>query len=81
MGSANVLIDADRSPTHLDDPGVVLAEADEDNIEWTRRSLRCGCCHSRAAHRHHRPGSDCALCECTRWSPWNPLARLLRSAS
>jgi hypothetical protein len=81
MGRADVLVDADRMQAHLDDPGVVLADADEDNIKRTRRRLRCGCRHTRDAHRHYRPGSDCAFCDCPRWSPWNPLPRLRRPGS
>jgi hypothetical protein len=34
-----------------------------------RRRLLCRCGHDRDAHRHYRPGSDCALCECRRWCP------------
>jgi len=29
----------------------------------------CRCGHGRDAHMHYRRGSDCALCECPRWSP------------
>jgi hypothetical protein len=61
---------------HLVDPGVVLAEIDGDEIKGTRRHLLCSCRHSRDAHRHYRPGRDCALCECPRWSPWNLVTRL-----
>jgi hypothetical protein len=28
---------------------------------------RCGCGHQRSAHRHYRPGRDCALCGCRRY--------------
>jgi hypothetical protein len=32
------------------------------------RSARvCACGHDRAAHAHYRPGSDCAVCDCSRW--------------
>jgi hypothetical protein len=48
-----------------------IAEIDEDKTKRTRRHLLRSCRHSRDAHRHYRPGSDCALCECPRWSPWN----------
>jgi hypothetical protein len=47
-------------------------------MKWARRPLLCSCSHSRDAHRHYRPGSDCALCDCPRWSPWNPVSRLAR---
>jgi hypothetical protein len=29
----------------------------------------CTCGHPRGAHRHYRRGTDCALCDCSRWSP------------
>jgi hypothetical protein len=47
-------------------------------MKRARRRLLCSCHHDRDAHRHYRPGSDCALCECRRWSPWNPVPRLVR---
>jgi hypothetical protein len=65
---------AGGAPAHLDDPGVVLAKIGEH--QWTRRHFLCSCRHSRDAHRHYRPGRDCALCECPRWSLWNPLGRV-----
>jgi hypothetical protein len=78
MGLTDVLVDADWALAHLDDPGVVPAAAGEDDTKRTYRLLRCSCRHGRDAHRHYRPGSDCALCECPRWSPWNPVSRLAR---
>jgi len=33
------------------------------------RWVLCRCGHDHDAHRHYRHGSDCALCECPRWSP------------
>jgi len=33
-----------------------------------RERLRCRCGHQLRAHRHYRPGSDCGLCECPRWT-------------
>lgn len=27
----------------------------------------CRCGHDRAAHEHYRAGSDCPLCDCTRY--------------
>ena len=50
------------------------------------RSRACGCGHQPDAHRHYRPGSDCALCACPQWSQrggshvvaafWRPLNAL-----
>jgi hypothetical protein len=34
-------------------------------------SCRCG--HHPDAHRHYRPGTDCGLCECLRWSRYGGL--------
>jgi hypothetical protein len=76
MGRADVLTGADRVQTHFDDPGVVPAEAGEGNFKRTRRPPHCGCRHSHDAHRRYRPGSDCALCECPRWTPRNPLPQV-----
>jgi len=45
-----------------------------------RKSCRarwCQCGHDRDAHRHYRRGSECAHCECPRWSPSSRLRRLL----
>jgi len=78
MGGTGVLVDADPGQAHLDDPGVMLAEAYQDEVKWTRGHLRCNCRHGRRAHRHYRHGSECAVCECPRWSPWNPVPRLAR---
>jgi hypothetical protein len=76
MGPANVLVDADWVQAQLNDPGAALAEVSADNPKRTRRHLRCSCHHRLDAHRHYRPGSDCAVCKCPRWSPRNPLLRL-----
>ena len=78
MGPANVLADADWVQAQLNDPGVIPAEAGQDNPKWTRRHLLCRCHHTRDAHRHYRPGSDCAVCTCPRWSSPNPLLWLAR---
>jgi hypothetical protein len=43
---------------------------------WTRRL--CGCGHDRGAHRHYRQGSDCALCDCPRWSTRHLICQLAR---
>jgi hypothetical protein len=72
MSRADVLIDPAWVQAYPDDPGVMLAEANEGTIKGTRRPPLCSCRHSRDAHRHYRPGSDCAVCECPRLSPWNP---------
>ena len=77
MGRISVLV-AGRVQAHLDDPSVVLAETGQDAMKGTPGQLRCGCRHGRDAHRHYRPGSDCALCECPRWAPWNPALWLAR---
>jgi len=29
----------------------------------------CRCTHQHSAHYHYRGGSECALCDCTFWSP------------
>jgi hypothetical protein len=47
-------------------------------VNVIRRLLLCGCGHERSAHRHYRGGSDCALCDCPRWSAasaWRPKRR------
>lgn len=43
----------------------------------TAEAVLCRCGHDRESHQHYRPGSDCALCECQRWSPPTWLSRLL----
>jgi hypothetical protein len=45
--------------------GVFLAIAIALRLR-ARKLCRCG--HDRQAHRHYRPGSDCGLCECPRWT-------------
>ena len=39
------------------------------------RTVLCRCGHERLAHEHYRRGSECALCECPRWSPPGLLHR------
>jgi hypothetical protein len=78
MAPADVVVDAEWVQAQLDDPGVMPAEADEDNPKRTRRRLLCRCHHGRDAHRHYRPGSDCAACTCPRWAPPNPVLWLFR---
>jgi hypothetical protein len=78
MGPGEMLVDADWARARLDDPAAALAAADGQEIKRTQRPLRCRCRHGRDAHRHHRAGSDCALCKCPRWSPSNPVLRLAR---
>ena len=77
MRRPHALVDSHWLQAHLDDPSV-LAEPDQDNVKWTRGPFLCSCRHSRDAHLHYRPGSDCALCECPRSSPWNPVPQLCR---
>ncbi|HEV2376407.1 MAG TPA: hypothetical protein VGS19_30080 [Streptosporangiaceae bacterium] len=43
-----------------------------------RRPVLCACGHDRDAHRHFRPGSDCGLCTCSRWTLDHWLRRILR---
>ena len=57
---------------------IVSFSTDEDARASSSRRLLCSCRHGRDAHRHYRSGSDCALCECRRWSPWNPVPQLAR---
>jgi hypothetical protein len=81
MGRADVPVDADWVQAYLDDPGMVLAEDQENNIKWTRRPLLCSCRHSRDAHRPYRPSSGCVLCECPCLSRWDPVPRPRRPSS
>jgi hypothetical protein len=37
-------------------------------LRRTGRFPACRCGHQPDAHRHYRPGSDCGLCKCPRWS-------------
>jgi hypothetical protein len=30
-------------------------------------ATRCRCGHEMTAHQHYRPGTDCALCDCSNW--------------
>jgi hypothetical protein len=78
MGPADVLVDDDWMQAQLDEPGVMPGRAGKDNPKRTRRRLQCSCQHTRDAHRHYRPGSDCAVCACPRWSPPNPVLWLAR---
>jgi hypothetical protein len=78
MGPADVLVDADWVQAQVDHPDLMPAAAGQDNRKRTRRRLMCSCHHGRHAHRHYRPGSDCAVCLCPRWSPPNPVLRLAR---
>lgn len=78
MGPAEALVDARWAQAHHDDPAMAQAAAGEDGIKRAHRLLLCSCRHTRDDHRHYRAGSDCALCECPRWSPWNPVSRLAR---
>jgi hypothetical protein len=39
------------------------------------RTVLCRCGHNRLAHEHYRKGSECALCECPRWSAPGVLRR------
>jgi hypothetical protein len=41
------------------------------------KPVLCRCGHDRMAHRHYRRGSDCALCDCGRWSAGTLLGRLM----
>ena len=74
----DVLVDADWVRTQLNDTGAMPAQSDKDNPKGPRRYLLCSCRHRRDAHRHYRPGSDCAVCTCPRWSPPNPVLWLAR---
>jgi hypothetical protein len=38
-----------------------------------RRAPWCWCAHDAELHRHHRPGTDCAKCDCPRFRP--PIIR------
>jgi hypothetical protein len=78
MGPADVLADADWMQAQLNDPDLMPAEVDEYEPKSARSHRLCSCHHGRDAHRHYRPGSDCAACSCPRWSPPNPVLRLVR---
>jgi hypothetical protein len=78
MGPADVLVDEDWVQEQLNDPGVMLAEVAGNSAKPTRRHPRCNCHHRRDAHRHYRPGSECAVCNCPQWSPRNPVLQLAR---
>jgi len=47
----------------------------------TGRTVVCTCGHALEAHRHYRRGTDCALCDCQRWSPDRWWRRLLPPAA
>jgi len=69
VSRSDVLADAGGVQSQLDVPGVVLTEIGQNDVrKRTRRRQLCSCRHSRDAHRHYRPGSDCAFCDCPRWS-------------
>ncbi len=44
------------------------------------RSSCSGCAHEIEAHEHCRAGTDCALCDCTRYRSWS-LQRLVTRAA
>lgn len=63
-----------RTRGHLsvvpDLPEVALEGADADLMTFVvplSSGPPCSCSHGRTAHDHHRQGSDCALCACTRY--------------
>jgi len=67
---------ADRSGA--DRSGADRSDADRSDGAGGRCAVLCKCGHQRAAHRHYRAGSDCALCECQRWSvSWSSWLRRL----
>jgi hypothetical protein len=41
------------------------ARAPRKDGEQSVPSCRCG--HQKTAHEHYRPGSECSLCDCTRF--------------
>jgi hypothetical protein len=54
-----------------------LITRDWHHEDLTLASLgRCG--HDRSTHRHYRRGSDCALCDCPRWSRQVALRQFAR---
>ncbi len=48
-----------------------------DDIVVSERLCACG--HGKKAHLHYRRGTECALCDCPRWSGRGPLRRFLPS--
>jgi hypothetical protein len=52
---------------------------DSVSVMEARGPLVCQCGHDRDAHSHYRRGSECALCECARWSPPGWWRRLLQA--
>jgi hypothetical protein len=58
-------------------PGIVVVPSDDDVSErprgilgrWlqARRAVACECGHPHAYHEHHRPGTDCSMCLCSRF--------------
>jgi uncharacterized protein (DUF983 family) len=61
--------------SRLDQRGCRCYAPDRLEVEPTARLAQhlytkhspCGCGHQRSAHRHYRPGRDCALCDCRRY--------------
>jgi hypothetical protein len=51
-------------------------------MKWGFGYRLCKCGHIRDAHRHYRPGADCGLCDCPRWSRqgWLGSSRTRRMA-
>jgi hypothetical protein len=72
MRPTDVLVNADWVREQSSDGGVMLADVNEDAPGRGRSHLLCNCRHKQYAHRHYRPGSECALCICQNWSPQNP---------
>jgi hypothetical protein len=50
------------------------ADGSDDNGASQRL---CVCGHPKKAHLHYRRGTECALCDCPRWSGHDTLIRLL----
>jgi len=69
MRRTDVLLNASWVRAQLNDGRLMLAYVNEDNSERASRRLLCSCHHQQYAHRHYRPGSECALCKCQHWSP------------
>jgi len=72
MSPTDVQVNADWLREQSNDGGVMLSGVNEDDPGRARRRLLCSCHHKQYAHRHYRPGSDCALCICPSWSPQHP---------
>jgi hypothetical protein len=61
-----------------DQPLIRTTREDADVVRTAFRVRLCGCGHDRGAHRHYRHGSDCALCDCPRWSARCLICQLVR---